>query len=131
MIEIKKTIRGTLPRIPFARIARTILGPHYDLSLVVSGDTLARTINKRYRHRAYAANVLSFPISKTEGEIFLNAHAAAREAKRFHVSHRARLALLFIHGCLHLKGFLHGATMERMEQKILRGINAKRHNARW
>ena len=125
-VAIKRTVRKSTPRLPYQRLAERILSasyPRYELSLVICGDKLARKINKSHRKKTYAANVLSFPLSKTEGEIFLNVVAAAREARRYRTTHRKRLALLFVHGLLHLKGLHHGRTMERSEQKILRAFD--------
>lgn len=119
LFAIKKTVYSPLPKIPFQRIARAILGPHYELSLVICGDSLARKMNRTYRKKAYAANVLSFPLEAREGEILLNVAAAAREAKKFKTSLHARLMLLFVHGCLHLKGMRHGAKMDELEETML------------
>ncbi|MBI2612613.1 rRNA maturation RNase YbeY [Candidatus Kaiserbacteria bacterium] len=119
-VEVRNMIRGTVPRIPFEKIARKILGRHYQLSLVICGDSLAKKMNRAYRKKTYAANVLSFPLDKNEGETFLNIHAARREAKIYDVSLRARLTLLFVHACLHLKGMRHGQAMERKEQQFLK-----------
>ena len=120
--DIKTTLRGRRTSLPFERIKKAALGKSYELSLVICGDQLAGRLNKERRGKSYAANVLSFPISKVEGEIFLNARASAREARKYGVSERARLALLFVHGLLHLKGLPHGRTMEREERKILRAF---------
>ena len=119
-IAITTTLRGLRPRVPFEQMKRAALGVHYELSLVICGDDLARHLNKKHRHKKYAANVLSFPLSHTEGEIFLNARASERESRKYHVSERERLALLFVHGLLHLKGLRHGRTMEREEARLLR-----------
>ena len=119
-IDIRTTLRGPVPRIPFERIVHAVLGKKYELSLVICGDTLARGMNRTYRKKTYAANVLSFPLSRSEGEIFLNVRASEREAKKYAVSKPARLALLFVHGLLHLKGLPHGRTMESEERRILR-----------
>lgn len=120
VVEIRKTIRGVAPNVPFDNIARSILGTRYDLSLVLCGDALARKINRAHRKKTYAANVLSFPLGKNEGEIFLNIEAARREARQFDVTLRARLTLLFAHGCLHLAGLTHGRTMDRLEARVVR-----------
>jgi len=117
-VEIRRTIRGHEPRVPFEKIARAILPARYQLSLVVCGDDLAQRMNWEYRKKAYTPNVLSFPLEATEGEIFLNVREAEREARKYGVSLRARLVLLFAHGCLHLKGVKHGAPMERTEERI-------------
>lgn len=124
-IDIKKTVRLTgqgreVPRIPFEAMLAAALPKGYELSLVLCGDSLARRVNTQYRKKTYAANVLSFPISKQEGEIFLNVRASEREAKRYGVSKRARLGLLFVHGLLHLRGLPHGRTMESEERRVLR-----------
>ncbi len=119
-IEIRRTISGAAPSLPYEKIAKRILGKNYPLSLVICGDDLARRMNKTYRQKTHAPNVLSFPYAKNDGEIFLNVRKAGREARHMDISHRARLALLFVHGCLHLKGHDHGAIMERHEQTVLR-----------
>lgn len=120
VVEIRKIVHVVLPRIPFEKIARTTLGRRYRLSLVICGDSLARKMNRTYREKSYAANVLSFPLAKNEGEIFLNAQAARREAKEYDVSLKERLTLLFVHACLHLKGVRHGKKMDASERNLLR-----------
>jgi probable rRNA maturation factor len=120
IIDIKTTVRGSVPKIPFSDIARAILGDKFELSLVICGDTLARRMNAEYRKKTYKPNVLSFPLSKTEGEIFLNVRKAEREAHVGGISTRERLAYLFIHGCFHLKGLDHSDHMEREEMRIMR-----------
>ncbi len=77
-------------------------------------------MNRTYRKKTYAANVLSFPLSSTEGEIFLNVQAARREAQEYGVSLRERLTLLFVHACLHLKDMRHGEAMEKKERQLLK-----------
>ena len=124
-LEIRNVTRGITPRIPFARIGKHILGSRYELSLVLCGDALAKKMNARYRNKTYKANVLSFPLSKTEGEIFLNVRAGAREAKRYGVSLRARLTLLFAHACLHLKGMKHGKRMEQAEEAAVKRFGSR------
>ncbi len=108
-----------MPRLPFETIAHHALPARYQLSLVLCGDSLAQRMNREYRKKTYRPNVLSFPNSSSEGEIFLNVRAAAREAKKYGIPYLSRLALLFAHGCLHLSGCDHGAAMEAREQRIL------------
>ncbi|MBI5645012.1 rRNA maturation RNase YbeY [Candidatus Kaiserbacteria bacterium] len=119
-IAIRKTVRGRSPRVPFEKIARAVLPRGYQLSLVLCGDTLARTINIKYRKKKYAPNVLSFELDANEGEIFLNLHVAAREAKKLSVKYESRIALLFVHGLYHLLGFDHGKAMTSKERVTLR-----------
>lgn len=119
-VEITCTVRGRTTSIPFEKIAGEILGKSYSLSLVLSGDKLARRINRTYRKKDYSPNVLSFPLQKNEGEIFLNVRKAEREAHAMKIPSRARIAHLFAHGCFHLRGLKHGAKMDTEEQRILK-----------
>lgn len=106
-------------RVPYENMAHAVLGATYELSLVICGDDLATRMNKEYRHKSYSPNVLSFPIGKAEGEIFLNVRKAEREARAFGIALEERLALLFVHGCFHLKGLAHGRIMEGQERRTL------------
>lgn len=114
----------------FVRIARAVLGARFSLCLVFAGAQRMRVLNHRYRGKVYVPNVLAFRMSKTEGEIFICPVVAEREARRGSVSIRERIAFLFIHGLLHLKGYRHGATMERQEQKFSSLLYGKTHRVR-
>ena len=127
-VAITCTVRGPRAAIPFERIAHEVLGKNYSLSLVLSGDKLARRINREYRKKNYAPNVLSFLLQKSEGEIFLNVRKAEREAKSIGIPVRSRIAHLFAHGCLHLAGLPHGKKMDDMEKKILSKFGFKMHS---
>lgn len=119
-IELKNTTKGTLPRVPFVAIKNDILGERYELSVVLMADTLARRLNKEHKNKSYPTNVLSFPITQTEGEIFINLRRAERDAKKFGHTPREHVAFLFIHGCLHLKGMTHSPHMENKEESLLK-----------
>jgi rRNA maturation RNase YbeY len=119
--DVRSIVHSPLPRIPFENIARAILGHHYDLSLVVCGDALARRIyHYSYGNSGHVPNVLSFPLNKDSGEIFLNVRKAEREARYMHISLRSRLAHLYVHGCFHLAGYDHSDEMEQLEDSILK-----------
>ncbi len=125
MLDIKVTLQRSTSRevercIPFEKIATRILGARYELSLVICGDTLAQRINKEHRAKSYRPNVLSFPIDTHEGEIFLNLRCAEREAHSMNISITKRVALLFVHGCFHLKGLDHSLLMEQKEHTVLK-----------
>ena len=120
MLTISSTVKKYPTHLPYQKIARAILGTSYELSLVFIGPTRARTLNETYRQKSYQPNVLSFPLSPDAGEIFICPQVARREAEKFALSTDGYIAYLFIHGCLHLKGYEHGATMERQERRMLR-----------
>jgi len=123
MFSINKTIKGKPPCLPFLKIKEAVLGKKYDLSLIFIGSTRSKTLNKIYRNKDKPANVLSFPLSKTEGEIFIDLKEASRNSKNFDRKYKNFIALLFIHGLLHLKGFAHGSKMESEEENIIKKFN--------
>lgn len=93
---------------PFDRLKDKILGANYELSLVFCSSVLARKLNNDRRGKNKVANVLSFPLNKNSGEIFIKLPAID-----FSVGY------LFIHALLHLKGFRHGSKMETEEKRFL------------
>jgi len=114
--DISNTTKGKLSSLPFVSIKNAIVGDTYELSLVFIGDKRSRTLNRIYRDKDKVANVLSFPLSKTEGEIFLNLRRVRIEAKKFDKTFVQFAGFLFIHGLLHLKGMDHGSRMEQQEE---------------
>jgi len=96
---------------PFAKLKEKILGHDYDLSLVFAGPALMRKLNRERRNKDKVANVLSFPLTKNSGEIFIKLPATDFS-----------LPNLFIHGLLHLKGLAHGSKMETEEKKFLSSL---------
>lgn len=119
-LSILNTTNGKLPRLPFARIKESILGKTYELSLVVISPKKSKALNMKHRGKDYSANVLSFPLSKKSGELFLDPETAKKQAPEHELSVSKFLLLLVIHGMLHLKGYDHGSTMEREEKKFLK-----------
>lgn len=107
------------PKLPYQTIAEDLLPKRYALSLVFIGERRAQKLNEQYRQKTYVPNVLSFPLTSDTGEIFITPRVAEREAKKFSLTPRGYVGFLFIHAILHLKGYRHGATMERAEKKYL------------
>ena len=78
-------------------------------------------MNKTYRGRPRATNVLSFE----SGDVVLCHPVIQREARAQGKSVAAHYAHLIVHGCLHLRGYDHekkrdAARMEAREIRILR-----------
>jgi probable rRNA maturation factor len=118
--SVSRTIRLPWDTNGYDTIARDILGVRYTLSLVLVGDTKARELNLQYRNKDTAANVLTFPLDKNSGEIFINIRGVKREAHLFDLTPSEHARFLLIHGCLHLKGYTHGSTMEKAEELFLK-----------
>jgi probable rRNA maturation factor len=109
-----------IPKLPYDAMAVAILGRAYTLTVAFVGEKRARDLNINHRKATYVPNVLSFPLDKSTGEIYITPQVAKREAKKYNMTVNGYIGYLFIHGLLHLKGYDHGATMERMEQKYVR-----------
>ena len=98
------------------------------LTLRIVGVREARLLNRHYRGRDYATNVLTFiysAASPLEGDIAICAPVVAREAHRRGVRIDAHYAHLTVHGVLHLKGHDHeraadAKRMEKLEAGILK-----------
>ena len=94
----------------------------------------ARRLNREFRGRDYATNVLSFPYEEMRGEhnrllgdLAICPAVVAREAREQGKRVRDHFAHLVIHGTLHLIGFDHGddaqaAKMETLERRLLAGF---------
>ena len=117
-LNVIRETKGKLPRLPFLDMKNKILGTKYDLSIAFVGRAKSRELNKRFRDKDYATNILSFNLSKTSGELVINLEKVRRDAPNFEKSYHNFLGFLVIHGMLHLKGHDHSATMEKLEEKF-------------
>ena len=102
----------------FKEIKNKILGKDYDLSWAFITPKKIQKLNLIYRNQDKPTDILSFPLSKTEGEIYICKSETRKMAKDFDRTYDNFLLFLFIHGCVHLKGYDHGSTMERIEAKF-------------
>lgn len=117
---IANKTKGKLPRLPFVSIKDKILGKEYELDIIFFTSQKQAEINKAYRNKEGTTNILSFPLSKNSGQITFDPIKVKGEAHLFDMTYPKFLKFLFIHGCLHLKGFKHSSTMEREEKKYLK-----------
>ena len=89
------------------------------ISLVLVGAKRAQALNATLRQKTYTPNVLSYRVGRKSGEIILCLSIAAAQAQKYKLSVNQYVLLLFIHACLHLKGGVHGVTMEQRERTLL------------
>ncbi|MFZ2253072.1 MAG: rRNA maturation RNase YbeY [Minisyncoccia bacterium] len=118
MLTVSHTTKS-FPSLPYEEMKDAILGKKYSLSLAFIGEKRAQALNKAHRNATYVPNVLSFPLQKDAGEIFITPVVAEREAPKYSLTKKGYIGYLFIHGLLHLKGYPHGATMEKAEKKFM------------
>jgi probable rRNA maturation factor len=90
------------------------------LTLRVVGEREGRALNKAFRGKDRATNVLTFDT----GDIVLCHPVIRREARAQGKTVAAHYAHLVVHGCLHLRGYAHekkrdAARMEAREIRIL------------
>lgn len=73
-----------------------------------------RSLNRDYRGKDYATNVLSFIYSSApvQGDLVICAPVVAREAQEQGKTIEAHYAHLIVHGTLHLQGFDHESEAE-------------------
>lgn len=107
-----------IPIVPFEQIKNAVLGGGYTLNLIFTTSSKIKKLNTIYRNKECPTDILSFPISESEGEIYISEKEARAEAKKFERDYQNFLAFLFIHGCTHLKGYDHGAIMEGLEDEV-------------
>jgi probable rRNA maturation factor len=117
-LDIRNFTRSKSPVFPFARALELVL-PGWEISLVFAGEQRAQSLNMQLRDKDYVPNVLSYVSGKKSGEIIICPNVAKRQAPSYGLSYSAMVGFLFIHGCLHLKGLRHGATMDKQEREIL------------
>jgi probable rRNA maturation factor len=108
------------------------LVPDCEVSVVFTNDARIRILNRQYRRKDKATNVLSFPGKPAEkgrfgpllGDIVLARETMEKEAAAGHLTLEAHLTHLIVHGFLHLLGYDHehdadAALMERLETVVL------------
>jgi len=79
-----------------------------ELGVVLAGDAKMKNLNKQYRKRNYTTDVLAFDYGFQfggQGEIIICLDQAKRQAKELKHSLKEELAILLIHGILHLAGY--------------------------
>jgi probable rRNA maturation factor len=88
-----------------------------------------RRLNRRFRDRDYATNVLTFVYDQRPlaGDIALCAPVVEREARAGAIPLEAHYAHLVVHGMLHLQGHdhiaePHASVMEALETEILKEL---------
>lgn len=96
------------------------------LTLRLTSASEMADLNQQYRGKAYATNVLSFPLEfPTDtgipyiGDIVICPEVVAREAAEQHKPLMAHYAHLTVHGVLHLLGYDHETEDEALEMETL------------
>jgi probable rRNA maturation factor len=128
-----KRAAGTMLRRAIIAAASTVSATEGELAVVLTDDTAIRALNRDWRRKDSATNVLSFPASDAHGargaprvlgDIVIAYETTEREARAERKPFAHHLAHLAVHGFLHLAGYDHAEddeadAMERLEIAIL------------
>ena len=134
-----------LERTAAAALAAVDPGGAGGVSVVVADDATLRDLNRRFRGLDEVTDVLSFgargegeeasdapafpaaPGEESIGEVVVSLPQAARQARERGAPAEQELALLVVHGVLHLWGYEHGTpeeteAMQAVEQSVLAAL---------
>lgn len=136
MVILQKPVAGlsqaALER--FVLRARKAAGLRATVNVLITGSTAVRTLNREFRGKDKATDVLSFPSAppargsrekKHAGDIAISADVALQNAVRLGHSSATEVKVLALHGILHLAGFDHerdNGTMARKEEILRRRL---------
>ena len=107
--------RAALPRAAVQRWITRALFRDAELTVRVVGEAEARTLNRDYRGKDYATNVLTFDYTQAPmvtADLVLCGPVVAREAAAQGKALQAHYAHLLVHASLHAQGYDH-ETSER------------------
>ena len=122
--SIKRLLRRAIGEA--ASVTSTAVG---ELAIVLTDDSAIRTLNRDWRSRDAATNVLSFPTPETDhphgtprllGDIVIAYETTEREARAENKPFAHHAAHLAVHGFLHLAGTITPRTSKRPQWKTLK-----------
>ena len=111
--------------------------PNSEISIILVNDDKIRKLNKEYRGKDKATDVLAFPQDEEAlgdqggpllGDVVVSVETARQQAREHCLSDEEELILLVVHGALHLFGYDHDRSikdkkkMQETTKKIFRRI---------
>jgi probable rRNA maturation factor len=123
------SVRAALPKKPtlarYLREAQAAVGLRGEVSVLLTTDAGIRGLNKRFRKKDKATDVLSFPVDDASfgsaGDLAISVETAARQAAEQGHRLSVELRVLMLHGLLHLAGLDHerdNGEMARKERRL-------------
>jgi probable rRNA maturation factor len=145
--EFKKSLSaGWLKKVTWQVLVSENARPMVEMEIVITGQEKIRELNKKYLEEDAPTDVLSFPMMEPDmgetcfvnppdkrlciGEVIISYPQAKKQAKERHHLVKKEVAILIIHGTLHLLGYDHDTAwrkrvMRRRESEILRVVEEK------
>jgi probable rRNA maturation factor len=115
---------GSLDR--FVLRARKVVGLRGRVNVLVTSSAAVRSLNRQFRGKNKATDVLSFPSApgsesgkagKLAGDVAISADIALQNAVRLGHAVSEEIKILVLHGILHLAGFDHESDNGEMARK--------------
>jgi probable rRNA maturation factor len=116
--EVKLPGKPTLMR--YLRDAQAAVGLRGEVSVLLTTDDGIRGLNRRFRKKNKATDVLSFPVEAgfgVAGDLAISVETAARQAREQGHRLSVELRVLMLHGLLHLAGMDHETDDGKMARK--------------
>ena len=114
----------------FLTEAQAAVGIRGQVTILLTSDQMLRSLNRRFRGKNKATDVLSFPadttapgVEKIAGDLAVSVPTARRQAAGQGHSLSTEIKVLILHGLLHLAGYDHEADTGQMarRERLLRG----------
>ena len=145
-VEVSENLVQALEKAASLTLERAGGDPEGEISVVLVDDAHIQELNRDYRGKDCATDVLSFAMlegSEEEpdiigmeedhilGDVFISLQTAKRQAEEFGHSLQREVVYLGVHGMLHLLGFDHLAEDERQamrakEEEIMAKLDLRR-----
>jgi probable rRNA maturation factor len=153
VIRVDKGFQGRIDKRWLRRLVKEAIAAHggeaeVELSLLITDDATVRELNKKYRGKDKTTDVLSFALEADKrgdaaagfvmppgemvhlGEVIVSYPKAAEQAAERNRAVEDELALLVVHGVLHLLGYDHDKPvrereMRSMEQRVLSAVQGR------
>lgn len=153
VIRVDKGFQVRIDKRWLRRLVKESLGAHgvdteVELSLLITDDATVRDLNKKYRGKDKTTDVLSFALEADKrggaaagfvmppgemvhlGEVIVSYPQAAEQAAERKRALEDELALLVVHGVLHLLGYDHDRParereMRSLEQRVLSAVQGR------
>lgn len=153
VIRVDKGFQGRIDKRWLRRLVKESIAAHgvdteVELSLLITDDATVRELNKKYREKDKTTDVLSFALEADKrgdavagfvmppgemvhlGEVIVSYPKAAEQAAEREHPVEDELALLVVHGVLHLLGHDHDKParereMRSLEQRVLSAVQGR------
>ena len=116
----------SIPKIKIKKAIEKILSDENvfeaELNLIFVDDDKILELNKKYLNHNWVTDVITFPLNEEnenlEGEIYISAPTAEKQANEYKVLLKEELLRLAIHGVLHLTGYNDKTETEKKEMRL-------------